>query len=375
MIQCFGSLTGTHTILSGRKGFVILDAQKDWRFALGPLCQHWGARFYAGVPLLSPNIDGQGNSQAASYPIGTLCIIDNKPRDEFGLEQRKKLVYMAEYARRELEKWFMQKMQDKLNALEESRRTWSRELRQVESLEEEVNEITEVVDVAESAARLTLAPEPVRGPVKKRSFGGFRSNRSEASTPPTSPSSAGHPPLKSLHAGLSSLPGLLDEGSRGLKPKTQKLFDMATKLVGDTLDLSLVYLLGASAHPHSSDTGRAMVLSGHNLPHPLPTFDAGLHLRALRASEGGLLYQNPSTQEAEEAAMNPRSINEAEAQSYDSAILVRVGELHSALPNHTEGFVLAGFTSDVKRVFGAEDVLYMKQFAAELAPYTTKLKL
>ncbi|MFZ3231208.1 MAG: ATP-binding protein [Pseudobdellovibrio sp.] len=51
--------------------FIISDSSKDERFFDNPLAT--GAphvRFYAGAPLLSP--DG--------YPIGTVCVIDSKPR-------------------------------------------------------------------------------------------------------------------------------------------------------------------------------------------------------------------------------------------------------------------------------------------------------
>ncbi|EGG11359.1 uncharacterized protein MELLADRAFT_54833 [Melampsora larici-populina 98AG31] len=109
-----------HTVLSGRKGFTILDTKKDWRFAASPLVEHYRARFYSGVPLMAPNLDGAVESEEAACPIGTLCVIDDKPREEFGIEERKKLVYMAEYARREIEEWFKSKLAVKMEVLEES---------------------------------------------------------------------------------------------------------------------------------------------------------------------------------------------------------------------------------------------------------------
>ncbi|WP_148861208.1 GAF domain-containing protein [Marinobacter fonticola] len=51
---------------------VIDDASRDERFADNPLVAgHPHIRFYAGVPLRTPN----------RTPIGTLCIIDDNPRD------------------------------------------------------------------------------------------------------------------------------------------------------------------------------------------------------------------------------------------------------------------------------------------------------
>ncbi|EGG11356.1 uncharacterized protein MELLADRAFT_70774 [Melampsora larici-populina 98AG31] len=150
----------------------------------------------------------------------------------------------------------------------------------------------------------------------------------------------------------------------------QKIFDLATKLVGDTLDLSLVYLIAVKPAPKaSSESDQSVILSGYNLPSPLPVFDSKLHLRALHAAEGGLLYQNPSTAESAEAGLNSVAL---ESNPYASAMIIRVGEEPS---ENSGGFLLAGFTSDAKRVIGGEDVSYMKQFSSELARYTAKLKL
>jgi PAS domain S-box-containing protein len=57
--------------------FIITDATKDPRFHDSPLVTEAPhIRFYAGVPVISP--DGQ--------PIGTICVIDTKPRE---IEQEK----------------------------------------------------------------------------------------------------------------------------------------------------------------------------------------------------------------------------------------------------------------------------------------------
>ena len=80
-----------HAILSNDI-FYIPDAHEDPRFADNPLVTgppH--VRFYAGAPLRAPN----------GERIGTLCIIDNKPR-EFTLEELSVLRDLADEVEKEL---------------------------------------------------------------------------------------------------------------------------------------------------------------------------------------------------------------------------------------------------------------------------------
>jgi predicted PurR-regulated permease PerM/methylmalonyl-CoA mutase cobalamin-binding subunit len=56
---------------------VVRDLARDPRFANNPFVKERGLRFYAGVPLRGPN----------GFPIGTLCILDTKPREMTTQEQ------------------------------------------------------------------------------------------------------------------------------------------------------------------------------------------------------------------------------------------------------------------------------------------------
>lgn len=72
---------------------VVNDARQDERFAANPLvtCAP-NIRFYAGVPLMTPE----------GLPLGTLCVIDHEPR-ELSVAQEKTLEALARQVVMQLE--------------------------------------------------------------------------------------------------------------------------------------------------------------------------------------------------------------------------------------------------------------------------------
>lgn len=64
------SLSVCGHVVAKNEVMVIEDLARDRRFAGNPMLLEHGIRFYAGVPILAPN--GQ--------PIGSLCVMDLKPR-------------------------------------------------------------------------------------------------------------------------------------------------------------------------------------------------------------------------------------------------------------------------------------------------------
>ncbi|WWC96361.1 hypothetical protein V866_003228 [Kwoniella sp. B9012] len=89
-----------HSIMSPGSGgqcMVVPDAGKDWRFKKNPLVNEGQGpvQFYAGAPLKV----GSGNR---STIIGSLCVLDSKPRD-FNDDDRKLLADLADCVVSELE--------------------------------------------------------------------------------------------------------------------------------------------------------------------------------------------------------------------------------------------------------------------------------
>jgi transcriptional regulator with GAF, ATPase, and Fis domain len=64
-------------VIANNELLVVEDLSRDRRFANNPLLRERSLRFYAGVPLRSNNL-----------PIGSLCILDVKPRRMTERERR-----------------------------------------------------------------------------------------------------------------------------------------------------------------------------------------------------------------------------------------------------------------------------------------------
>jgi len=361
------SLCG-HTILGGRKGLTVLDTRKDWRFENNPTAQSFGPMFYAGVPLMSPNMDGSKEAEKNACPLGALCVASFEPRESFSLEDRKRLVYMSEYARREIASWFARKMEQKQARLLASEDAWTHEVKMVAEARSDKHSFLKPEAFSDALSR---AKSPISSPNPSGSKGlrGIRSifNYNYPTWPSLNPSV----PLK---APAQTSAGLFEDFDAVLNPQVRKVMDLATRLIGETLDLSLVYLTAVLPPDRSDQPGRTKIVSGHNIPIPVPVFDAGLHLRALREPEGGLLYQNPSS--SERAVLQPKTPapghDDGRRNPYASAMIFAVShETH----DDSGGFVLAGYTDNPKRVFGAEDAAFMKKFAEELSCHTSKLQL
>ena len=64
-------------VIANDEALVVEDLSRDRRFANNPFLRECKLRFYAGVPLRSSNL-----------PIGSLCILDIRPRRMTDREKR-----------------------------------------------------------------------------------------------------------------------------------------------------------------------------------------------------------------------------------------------------------------------------------------------
>ena len=77
--------------IKGSEVFVLPDLLEDDRFKTSPLAQA-GIRFYAGAPLIT----------RAGFGLGTLCIVDDKPR-QIGIEEQRILQDLASMVMAQIE--------------------------------------------------------------------------------------------------------------------------------------------------------------------------------------------------------------------------------------------------------------------------------
>jgi hypothetical protein len=120
------------------------------------------------------------------------------------------------------------------------------------------------------------------------------------------------------------------------------------------LDLSLVYLVSLDLSREEEGLSPLTLLSAHNLPATKPSFDPSLHLKALRAPEGGLLFKNPLVAASVDGAFD--------GPGYASGILLPVAESQPL----RKGWVLAGYTRDGSREFEEEELEYFTKVVEQL---------
>ena len=243
-----------HTILTNEP-IVIMDAQQDWRLCNHPLVQgppH--VRFYAGAPIVTP--DG--------HAIGTICILDQKPRTTFSASQKRRLNELARLSMNEINRAQNEPKQlladsklGSFNVLEGSI--------MVSAAGDQV-----LLKYGQNANLHTL-PVPPPSPAQETNSSNVVAIRT--------------PTLGVI--GSSQTPALSFNVSGG-NPAT-----LASQLIAGTLKFDFVYILYLKPNDKSV-TGPPLVevLGEWGMPDPPPTFDPTVHTRALQ-SEAGFIYRNP----------------------------------------------------------------------------------
>ncbi|GAA5909481.1 GAF domain-containing protein [Sporobolomyces salmoneus] len=360
----------SHAILGEEKGMVVLDTQKDWRFANNLPSTALGARFYAGVPLFART---SGQESAPSVPIGTICVADVVPREEFTEAHRRVLRDFAKQASNAIEQWASQRMAIKLARLHGSLPNAS-----LPDLPKFTSNAVPLPTPPPSAglpsaanassaslpARPKTAPSssfPASPPPSVRHANNtlharHTSTASNASTAASSSASSIAPPSASYAARPSTALAFAvttEDPVSSVPRDTQKMFDTAMKMLAKALTLDLVYLaaLDLSVLPEPS----LRILSARGLPTPAPSFDPNLHLKSLRAREGGLVYRNP------------RYVAGGNGSFYASGLLIPVIEVRRV------GYVLCGYTQQPDREFVQKDLAYFVRFAEQLELSCAKL--
>ncbi|GAA5981073.1 hypothetical protein JCM10908_003974 [Rhodotorula pacifica] len=323
-----------HTILNDDGGMVVLDSSQDWRFAKALPTAHLGVRFYAGSPVTAPTDDPMN----PTVPIGSLCILDTKPRTEFSEAHRRMLKDLARQASDAIEVWWRERVNARMAKLESSLVTGSapRLIHQALARGPLSNASTASISSRPKSPppALPLPPIPPMSPFRPRTD-------SIQSTAPTLEVAAPRQPL--AHA----LSVTTEDPLSSVPRDAQDRMDTGTRLLAKALELEFTYLVAIDLSPEVTPQESLRVLAAHGLPSPPPVFDPSLHLKALRAPEGGLVYKNPR-------------FAHVSSSSFAAGILIPVLEVRRT------GYVLCAYTRQAKRDFSQRDLTYMVKFAQAL---------
>ncbi|KAK4053305.1 hypothetical protein OIO90_003917 [Microbotryomycetes sp. JL221] len=400
----------SHTLLNGEKGLIVLDTQRDWRFRNNVMSVVLGIRFYAAMPVFGPSEAELEEAAGGRIAVGTIAIVDDQPRGSFTPAERAKLRSLATDASNEISAWCSGRrssiassftsfnspqLSSSSSAVPSMSRSTHRPTHSTHSTSSYIDWQTNTNAVAasrpSSGVDLTTSSTSPRVAIDHRSpssvdeeqddrevLKGLANGSTAHSRQPLSStarriqhgrnasdtSSVCHSDYNNAtHSNKPTFPSTtvreLPQSSR------QKVFDLATKTLGQGLDLSLVYLvslnnLETNATSTTSIKGgivKLNLLSSWNLPQSTPSFDASLHLKALRAPEGGLLFKNPLVNPSQQPTGSSTTSTQ---QAYASGILLPVVE------HDGTGYVLAGYTKDSKREFDEQELNAFLQVVEQL---------
>ncbi|GAA5939409.1 hypothetical protein JCM3775_001702 [Rhodotorula graminis] len=360
-----------HVLLAGERGLVVPDTERDWRFRgnevvckspSNPMSGTFGAspsglgiRFFAGVPIFAPSLPslaGFEEEAGGRIAIGTVSLLDDWPRtSKFGSSDRANLRSLASQVTHEIDRFLREREQHRF-----ARRT------SVSSTVASASALGAGGGGGNSAVSQTTARTATRERARKAASGGSGVERAgegghvswDGRRGSTSGSEReGGPAAPAPTAPLPTPPPSTGAGAHAspvADTSSSSVFATACTSLAQSLDLSLVYVVSldlASCAPAPSIVGKPALtlVAAHNLPSDSnASFDPALHLRALRAPEGGLLYRSPTATAAGEGAQATG------AGGFASGILLPVAE------STETGYVLAGYTTERGRKWGEAEM-------------------
>ncbi|KAG0270822.1 His Kinase A domain containing protein [Linnemannia exigua] len=240
-----GSLCG-HTILRAVDDpFVVLDTKADWRFQnLLAVNADPFVRFYAGAPLTT----------SEGFNVGSLCLIDDKPRSVFTEKEKTMLIDFAAVVMREMELWNDQVQLCIRNRMMRDVTRWVRGCLDFGAPESPVGDSPATNDTRLRGAHPldpVQLPLPTPSNISASSSGTLNMADGPAliSPPidPVFPTPSGSPTLlsRSLGATPKSVPQTSPTSSGN--PLQDRAFPAACILIQATLNVDAVYLVQASS--------------------------------------------------------------------------------------------------------------------------------
>ncbi|EGF99203.1 uncharacterized protein MELLADRAFT_94813 [Melampsora larici-populina 98AG31] len=289
----------SHTILNGDRVFAVLDTSADWRFTNSPTLEHQAARFYAGAPIFAPHFPGLIDSPPEKpVCIGTICVLDMKPRQDFTKQERESLLRFANECQLVISNWFLEKINAKIKRLDSiNLSNWvtstTSNHHQTSSIKKPdlipiSSNLVNVEEVEEVEDHQKPIPTLDRTNSSTKSIHGF---------PFLHPSSTSI--YKSFRNRIHQSPKKPYESP---SPSQMAKFDLATKILAETLELSMVYIVAVLPLPKPIDSFHSkcpshqiLVISSHNVPTPAPVLDYDLHLESIRKGPKGLIFNTTPT--------------------------------------------------------------------------------
>ncbi|GAA5968247.1 hypothetical protein JCM11641_003782 [Rhodosporidiobolus odoratus] len=379
-----------HTLLNGEKGMAILDAERDWRWRGNVLVKEGsdsgrvggglGIRFYAGMPIFAPSLPAVAaheESAGGRIAIGTVAVLDDQPRlTKWGVPERAALRSLASRITSAIERFIIERdnaqfLQRQATSPRPSAATSSHSRQDAKKVSFDHGAAPlpppEVSHVDHAVAPVDQADvrEETGGRAEEQQAKG-KGGQEEQDEKPSD--------IEQKQQALEKAPGeeaeedVVEEVARAEEAEEDEFTDAPTftgssppalppllaatspmaiyaaacASLASTLNLSLVYIVSldlSSCQPAPSLIGdpKLQLISAHNLPTDSnASFDPALHLRALRAPEGGLLFRSPTSS--------------SDGGAFSSGVLLPIAETQG------KGWVLAGYTTQGRRRWGEKEM-------------------